>query len=281
MRRLLISFYLKTFGNKLSLKTNILNIIYFFIGKFIFRFQNILFKTSDQSKQILDNGYFIKNHSNLKGAVHSISSQVVELLKNEENLELAYEKSGLIHLKNSLIHFPELIDLLYSKEVSNIIHGFLGTDFQIFSSNIYRTTKSVTKENKFSILHYHFDSMPSSHLKVMIYLHKVDEKGGALKVVNRQKSIELRGKGFWERKSKDFQNIIIDNTKVLEGKEGTFIYFYPHDTIHKATLPEIGNRDIVNFVLIPSIRSKRVLTEDRRHFLSNNLNGYCANPFTF
>ena len=110
-----------------------MNIIYFFIGKFIFRFQNILFKTSDQSKQILDNGYFIKNHSNLKGAVHSISSQVVELLKNEENLELAYEKSGLIHLKNSLIHFPELIDLLYSKEVSNIIHGFLGTDFQIFS----------------------------------------------------------------------------------------------------------------------------------------------------
>lgn len=281
MRKLLIALYLKIFGNKLSVKINFLNGIHFLLSKFAFRFKNLFFKTSDQSKQIVNKGYLVQNHLNLKEAVNSISNQVIELFKNEDNLELTYEKSGLIHLKNSLLHFPELIDLLNSKEVRDIICGFLGSDFQIFSSNIYRTTKSVTKENKFSILHYHFDSMPSSHLKVMIYLHKVDEKGGALKVVNRQKSIELRGKGFWERKSKDFQNIIIDNTKVLEGKEGTFIYFYPHDTIHKATLPEIGNRDIVNFVLIPSIRSKRVLTEDRRHFLSNNLNGYCANPFTF
>jgi hypothetical protein len=218
---------------------------------------------------------------NHKEAVNSISNQVIELFKNEENLDLTYEKSGLIHLKNSLLHFPELIDLLSSKDVRNIIYGFLGSDFQVFSSNIYRTTKSNTKENTFSSLHYHFDSMPSSHLKVMIYLHDTDEKKGALKVVNRRKSIELRGKGFWERKSNEFHKTIIDNTEVLEGKEGAFIYFYPHDTIHKATLPEIGNRDIVNFVLIPTFKSNRGLGEDRRQFLSNNLDGYCINPFVF
>ena len=281
MRKLLIALYLKIFGNKLSVKINFLNGIHFLLSKFAFRFKNLFFKTSDQSKQIVNKGYLVQNHLNLKEAVNSISNQVIELFKNEDNLELTYEKSGLIHLKNSLLHFPELIDLLNSKEVRDIICGFLGSDFQIFSSNIYRTTKSITKENTFSSLYYHFDSMPSSHLKVMIYLHDTDEKKGALKVVNRRKSIELREKGFWKRKSNEFHKTIIDNTEVLEGKEGAFIYFYPHDTIHKATLPEIGNRDIVNFVLIPTFKSNRGLGEDRRQFFSNNLDGYCINPFVF
>lgn len=281
MRKLLIAIYLKIFGKKLSVKINLLNVFHHFLSKFAFRINSFFFKTSYHSKQIVRNGYLVQNNLNIKEAVNSISNQVIELFKNEHNLELTSEKSGLIHLKNSLLYFPELIDLLDSKEVRDIICGFLGSDFQIFSSNIYRTTKSITKENTFSSLYYHFDSMRSSHLKIMIYLHDTDKKNCALKVVNRKKSIELRGKGFWERKSNEFHKIIIDNTEVLEGKEGSFIYFYPHDTIHKATLPEIGNRDIVNFILIPSIKSHKKLSKERSQYISNNFSGYCMNPFTF
>lgn len=281
MRKFLIAIYLKIFGNKLSVKINLLNIIHHLLSKFAFRINSLFFKTSNHSKQIVRNGYLVQNHLDLNEAVNSISNQVIELFKNVNNLELTYEKSGLIHLKDSLLHFPELIDLLNSKEVKDIICGFLGSDFQIFSSNIYRTTKSISQENTFSSLYYHFDSMPSSHLKVMIYLHDTDEKKGALKVVNRRKSVELRGKGFWDRKSNEFHKTIVDHTVVLEGKGGTFIYFYPHDTIHKATLPEIGHRDIVNFILIPTFKSNRELEDDRRKFLSNNLDGYCVNPFAF
>jgi len=269
------------FGNKLSVKINFLNKIHFIISKLTFRFKNLFFKSPDQSKQLYNNGYLVQDYSGSIGSIHSISKRVIELFKEKENLELTYENSGLIHLKNSLIHFPELINLLNLKEVRDIICGFLGSDYQIFSSNIYRTTKSIDKENTFSSLYYHFDSMPSSHLKIMIYLHDTDKKNGALKVVNRKKSIELRGKGFWDRKSNQFHEIIKENTKVLEGNKGSFIYFYPHDTIHKATLPEIGNRDIINFILIPSIKSHKKLSKERSQYISNNFFGYCTNPFTF
>lgn len=281
LRKSIVSFYIGVFGNKLSPQINLINLIYLIFAKFIFRLRNPFFNSPQESKQIAANGYLIQNNLDQKGIIDTISEKIDKLYKNEENLDLTYEDSGLIHLKNSLIHFPELVNILNDKGVNDIVSGFLGTYFQIFSSNIYRTTKSNPEQNSFSSLYYHFDSMPSSHLKLMIYLQDIDEKKGALKVVNRKKSIEIRSEGFWDRKTTKFNEIIKNNSLTLEGKKGTLIYFYPHDTIHKATLPEKGYRDIVNFILIPSFKPQYEIEKGRRQFLSNNFEGFCKNPFKF
>ena len=60
--------------------------------------------------------------------------------------------------------------------------------------------------------------MPSSHLKLMIYLNDTKQENGALKVINRQESIQLRKKGFWDRKTSKHHDEIVEKTKVFSSR---------------------------------------------------------------
>ena len=281
MKKILVQLYLVIFGNKLKLSVNLINLIYFWLAKLKYGFTHLLYKDK-AAIELRKNGFYIKKEVVHRQKIEKIALKVEELFKNKENLNLTYETSGLIHLKESLNFFPDLLDILNEDKVKKAIEHFLGTNFQLFSANIYRTFPSDIADNKFSSLYYHFDSMPSSHLKLMIYLNDTKLENGALKVVNRKDSLQLRNQGFWDRKISKHHDEIVEKTKILEGKRGDLIYFYPHDTIHKATLPEKGKRDIVNFILIPSLKKFHPkLSREQASRLSNNVDGYCLNPFKF
>ena len=281
MKKLLVQLYLTIFGNKLKLSVNLINLSYLWMAKAKYGFTH-LFNKDKAAIGLRKNGFYIEKEIGFKKKIEKIALKVEELFQNKQNLNLSYKTSGLIHLKESLNFFPDLLDILNEDKVKKAIEHFLGTNFQLFSANIYRTFPSNIADNKFSSLYYHFDSMPSSHLKLMIYLNDTKQQNGALKVINRQESIQLRKKGFWDRKSAKFHDKIVEKTKVLEGEQGNLIYFYSHDTIHKATLPEKGKRDIINFILIPSLKKFHPkLSREQASRLSNNVDGYCLNPFKF
>ena len=91
----------------------------------------------------------------------------------------------------------------------------------------------------------------------MIYLNDTKLENWALKVVNRKDSLQLRNQGFWDRKISKHHDEIVEKTKILEGK-----------------------RDIVNFILIPSLKKFHTkLSREQASRLSNNVDGYCLNPF--
>ena len=282
MKKLLVKLYVSFFGNKLPLLVNIINSVYFFLTKLNFFFVSRKVKTNITSDKIKKFGYSRIKVESLNKLIDELSQKVKEQFDNGIDLDYTYATSGLIHLKNSMLHYPELTSIVYDDQVKSVISNFLNTNYRVFSSNIYRTVpKDNIANSDFSSVDYHFDNMPSSHLKLMVYLTDTNEKNGALKIIDRKFSKQLRSRGFWDRKSEKFTHIIEDNKIILEGEKGTFIFFYPHDTIHKATLPDKGYRDVLNFILIPSFKPFQNLNRHESKKISNQFFGYCKNPFKY
>ena len=282
MKKLLVKFYVSFFGNKLPLIVNINNSVYYFLAKLSFLFEIRKVKTNINSDEIKSFGYSKIKVDPLNKLIDELSKKVKEKFDNRIDVDCNYETSGLIHLKNSMLHYPELTRIIYDDQVKSIISNFLKSNYRIFSSNIYRTVpKNNTTNSDFSSVDYHFDNMPSSHLKLMVYLTDTNEENGALKIIDRKFSKLLRSRGFWDRKSEKFTHTIEENKIILEGEKGTFIFFYPHDTIHKATLPDKGYRDVLNFILIPSFKPYQNLNRLEAKKISNQFFGYCKNPFVY
>ena len=113
----------------------------------------------------------------------------------------------------------------------------------------------------------------------MVYLTDSNMESGALTVVGKGKSVELKHRGFWDRNNADlYTNEIESNAVILEAPAGTALLFSTHHCIHKATLPRVHHRDVVVFLVQPAFAQQQAFTaEERREFSCRY--GYCVNPF--
>jgi len=214
--------------------------------------------------------------------IRMISRKVDALFAREEKTVTTLQEGGLIRLKASLIEVPELEQFLLHPAVSGTLERYFGSCFRVFSCDIYRTLPQdpTAAAEKFGSLKWHFDNCPSVLFKIMIYLTDTTVDTGALSLVPRVKSLELKRRGFWERNKADsFTDEIRRSAIYLEGVAGTTLFFSTHHCIHKATLPTHQHRDVAVFLVQPAFQPQEAFSPRARETYSFNF-GYCINPFS-
>ena len=186
---------------------------------------------------------------------------------------------GLLRLADGVERVPEIARYA-GGSVGDTIEHFFGSHFKIYSVSFYRTIPSPARPE--SSFLWHFDNVPDQEIKLMVYLDQVHEDTGAFRFKNRALSEKLRKQGFWHRKNYPKVAPLLDDTSTtvcVEGAPGTTILFENGRVAHKATAPRRLHRDIVTFVIIPSLIPWREHFARNRHLLSTNA-GVCKNPWT-
>jgi hypothetical protein len=214
--------------------------------------------------------------------VRGVSRKIDGLFAREEKCVATLQDSGLIRLRASLVEVPELERFLMHPVISNTVQRYFGSHFKVFACDVYRTLPHdpETAAEKFRSLKWHFDNIPSVLLKVMIYLTDTSVETGAISLVPKPTSLELKRRGFWERdKAQSFTDEINQKAVYLEGPPGTTLLFSTHYCIHKATLPTRKHRDVAVFLIQPAFQSQKPFTSEAREIFSSNY-GYCVNPFS-
>lgn len=212
----------------------------------------------------------------------ALSRKVARLLSENEKVVSSLKDSGLIRLKGSLLEVPELEQVLMHPRIIAVIEYYFGSYFKVFACDVYRTfpENAEAAAQKFSSLRWHFDNCPASLLKVMIYLTDTARETGAISLVPKEVSLQLKREGFWNRtQANQFEDKINRNTVYLEGRAGTVLFFSTHYCIHRATLPVTGYRDVAVFLVQPSLVPQRPFSPESRTTYSYNF-GYCINPFS-
>jgi len=268
------------FGNTISFKINLLHLTYNLFAK-CYNIINIRVTYCSQKNELKEYGFYKFKPFISESLIKIITKKSDDLFNNPEKVVASLSESGLIRLKNSFTEMPELESIIYSTQIQNYLNKYYKSNFKIFSCDMYRTipSKLADKEKNFSSLLWHFDNCPSNLIKIMIYLNDVTTENGAIALVPKKKSLELRNKGYWNRwNNESFVNEIESNKIYLEGKTATALLFSTHYCIHKATLPNNGYRDVAVFLIQPSIQKNHILNKQEKQELSMNY-GYCINPF--
>ena len=253
----------KTFGNRIGIINNLLHGFYHLLLKF----RNSSRIRLESSNRIHKNGYLLIKPNLTNDLKNTITNKLNKYFVDKDLVISTHEKSGMIRLKDSLLNLPEILEIIKSSDVSNIIKSYFNTDFYIHNADIYRTfpVKSYDPNNShFDSLKWHFDNAPRTNLKAMIYLTDTNKENGAITVTNRQVSKKLCKEGFWDRNniSKKHLDLIENNNIIIESEAFTVILFTPQLNIHKATLPIQKHRDVAVFLLYPGEANINKLSDE-------------------
>jgi len=280
---------LRLFGNTIGLKPNVLYTLYLASLRIVSRAVPGLKGVRSSSGNEDSIVHEIREHGFAKldpvldpGFVRAISAKVDALFSREDKTVRTLQDGGLIRLKACLVEVPELERFLLRPEVAGVLERYFGSRFKVFSCDVYRTTPQdlVKAAEKFGSLKWHFDNCPSVLFKIMIYLTDTTVDTGAISLVPKAKSLELKHRGFWERSKADsFTDEISRNAVYLEGVAGTTLFFSTHYCVHKATLPTRKHRDVAVFLVQPAFQPQEAFSPRARETYSFNF-GYCVNPFT-
>lgn len=186
---------------------------------------------------------------------------------------------GTRRLMDAFRRVPAL-EALISPAAERAVEAHFGSHFKIYSVTLYRTEPTASVDDN-SFL-WHVDNCPLSNIKLMVYLDDVAEETGAIRFKPRQVSDDLLARGFWDRVDVERFRGELDageTTRIVAAPLGTGILFMNGRCLHKATYPRRGHRDVVTFVLQPSLVPWREHLRPRRAAVDVN-SGFCRNPFT-
>ena len=168
----------------------------------------------------------------------------------------------------------EVVSCLLDKETRNIIRSIYDANFLVLSARTYRFVPS----NEFvprSTWLWHCDDHPDCMIKLFFYLNDTSRKNSALQAHPLSSSMKIKRGGFFDRRNvpSALQDQLDDKTRFLdlEGKRGTRIFFNDN-MIHRAVLPQEGQRDVIVFEIIPS-------KYDRIRYKGFNPSKHWENPF--
>lgn len=281
---------LRLFGNTIGIKVNLLYIAYMNALKsglwFSHAFRSGIRQNDDAvtvpAQEIKRRG-FTKLAPILDSLViQNVSRKIDALFACEDKIVTTLQDGGLIRLKASLVEVPELEQFLLHPGVAGVVERYFGSRFKVYSCDVYRTLPQdpVAAAGKFASLKWHLDNCPSVLFKIMIYLTDTTVDTGAISLVPKPKSLDLKRRGFWERNKADsFSDEINKNAVYLEGPAGTTLFFSTHFCIHKATLPTRQHRDVAVFLVQPAFRPQKTFSARARERYSFSF-GYCVNPFS-
>lgn len=269
------------FNNRIGYFRNIIHITYYILIRIRFLIvkgnKKMKAEVSDQSRFLREEGYCIISNTNQQ-VVSKVREKVERCFQDENLCVRSLQNRGLVRLRDSFSNIPELEEFIISAD--QYIREYYGTDYKIFSTDVYRTTQKQVDEEAFDSEKFHLDNGPRSTLKIMVYLTDVTKDTGAITVIPKKRSRSLVMRGFWDRfRAQKYKNELEENSIVLEGASGTIILFTPQFCIHKATLPESSYRDVAVFLVYPYHKEYKITSAFRKQ--CSNYYGYLKNPYSW
>jgi hypothetical protein len=277
---------IRVFGNTIDLRVNLLYAVYVWLVKLAGFFglgqrPRVSEAGRREAATIHANG-FTKLLSVLPEAdLTSISAKVDALFAQPDKTVKTLEDGGLVRLKSCLEEVPELERYVLAPKVKEVLQGYFGCAYKVYNCDVYRTVPQAhdNPEEKFGSLKWHFDNCPDALLKIMVYLTDTNVENGALTLIDKGTSVNLKHRGFWDRnEAHRYTQEIEEGALALEAPAGTALLFSVHHCIHKATLPRVRHRDVAVFLVQPALVQQQAFTDGERRKFSHSY-GYCVNPF--
>ena len=266
---------LRLFKNKIGVLPNLLHYAFSALLKISGRGVS-----SQAGEELCQNGYVKLPPFLNQARIQQISEKLNRLFADETKIMSGLKESGLIRLQKSMLDLPEAEEFLNSPLVRDTLRNYYGSSFKIFKCDIFRIFPVKKTEQELSSMRWHFDNMPRSLVKFMIYLTDATSETGATTMLPKPLSRKLQLAGFWDRhNSARFEKEILENCEVIEGQAGTGIFFTPQFCIHRGTLPEKKWRDVIVFELYPAREEFTQLSPQQREEYSRDYDGYILNPF--
>ncbi len=232
------------------------------------------------AEQIKNNGYAFAESLIPPALIKSIKEKADKLYAENSLINKQHSAAGLTRIKNSLNHIPECEEIWHLPEIKNVFHSLYGGGFRVFDSDVYRTTAKENPEASFGSQNWHFDNITPNMVKMMVYLTDVYEDTGAMRIIPKQKSYDLRKRGFIKRSLADkFEPELTNSSIALEGKAGTVVFFQPQCCAHRAIEPRRDLRDVIVMMFYPYWGEQKHLNEQEKDIIASN-RPYLINPFT-
>lgn len=153
------------------------------------------------------------------------------------------------------------------RQVQTEVEQIYGTYFRINLMSASRLTPSQEEPN--SSFLYHYDNVPWPSLKVFFYLNDQRRDTGAFRLLDWSLTQTLLEQGFDSssaERRKHSQTLVTqkvaEQLRVAEGEKGTVLVWH-NRLIHKATLPERGERDLVQVEIMPALFPRNFLAQLR------------------
>tara|TARA_B100000287_G_scaffold431738_1_gene489581 strand:- start:873 stop:1733 length:861 start_codon:yes stop_codon:yes gene_type:complete len=214
--------------------------------------------------------------------IESIPEQYIDFVKKVAktsdhrlaNDDLCYWPPGPdgISKDNDLVRFcKDFFDIDGLEEMAQILmpqieKNLFGCNVQVQNLYIYRN--NITDRDPRMSWLWHFDNHPYEYMKCMIYLTDVDEDSAPLEFLQHKETKELFKHNSTRTSFKEWKaapnnsrvspyqmdklkEMGFEPTKVC-GPAGTVIIFN-ENVIHRATTATKSHRDVVNFLIKPSI----------------------------
>ena len=179
-------------------------------------------------------------------------------------------------------------DNIFNHQAVTDLEGYLGCHFRIDTASVYRTHPVEKSTISFQ---WHRDMAPMSQVHFMVYLTPGGDDCGATDFLNLQQTEEAAVQGYHygnlEDRTDDIDEVFAPLGKTAEVTRpeldpGDGLIFSAPRVLHRGWLPKEGFRDVMLFILLPSMVPWNYEIEDfgtDHLFLSENKNTLHANPF--
>tara|TARA_Y100001934_G_scaffold281998_1_gene393898 strand:+ start:7286 stop:8188 length:903 start_codon:yes stop_codon:yes gene_type:complete len=156
-------------------------------------------------------------------------------------------------LNHSVEQIPEIRQILEGR-FACMFERLFQSNFKIFEIETYRNLPNVQYQHQWM---WHFDNDAYPVYKLIFYLTDTTVSNGPIAIHSKQSTIELFKDGFYNPYAPgdrlDMLNEPSRSVKVT-GPAGTAVLFQ-NNCIHRATPPLEGFRDVVSFMVQPSMET--------------------------
>lgn len=208
---------------------------------------------------LLNNGFvFFDEKKNLK-SLNSIQKKFdrwcIENAKKMSQCRL--QVSSLDKDFDFYKNFPEIKALL-NGDVSRILKGYYGSNFEVLNVHIYRTV--MPKKDSIlldggafgSTMCWHTDGSTTDTIKVFYLLNDVTDEGGPMLFMNKRNSKIISGKHFpfihTKHGKPDLENFD-QHDGAYSGKKGLGLIVDTNKCLHRASIPNETTRDMICFYI--------------------------------
>ena len=282
-----INRYLKVliFQNTMSWYQNIIHLSYDFLlaSKTMFskdRFIDREFRGA--AKELKTKGFVVFDMYEGSEFFENISEDVSSSFASLYSTNTDLKDLGVDRLIDCMTLHPSLISILEYPAIKSTLRTYYKNNFRVFTADVFRTHQANPNSTEsLQSLKYHRDNLPKSGVKVFVYLTDTNRETGSITVSPKSIAKRLSRKGFYLRDEiSRFHDEIDSESTIIEGRKGCIILFTPQAVIHRAVLPFSGFRDVVSFVVHPTLAGEVKYDAGELRSISKN-QGYLVNPFRF
>lgn len=142
--------------------------------------------------------------------------------------------------------------LLYSKKASDVITNYVGSNYSVICCRILKSEISNSDEG-IGPQSYHYDGNPPGIKRGLVYLTDVKEGCGPFEYIDHVSKMPTP----------------------IYGDKGSLLLFDANAVLHRATIPKLNNRIVLDLVLAPEIPNHKQLV------IWPGMNHWPVNPFYF